>query len=119
METGKKRMVLAVLVVMVVFLMMGGEVMGSICEDNGDCGGGYYCAKSNCDDPSGTCVERPGICLDLYDPVCGCDAGRLAGTRVFAFPAGALSSSIRLVPFRSFFAKRVGFSSLARAVFFA
>jgi hypothetical protein len=44
------------------------------CDSNDDCAEGFYCAKEegDCAGP-GSCTERPLICPENYDPVCGCD----------------------------------------------
>ena len=44
------------------------------CASNDECSEDEYCAKplGDCND-EGMCTERPDICPDLYDPVCGCD----------------------------------------------
>lgn len=47
-------------------------VSGS-CADNGDCDPGYYCHKEECDDAYGSCEWRPDFCLNIWDPVCGCN----------------------------------------------
>ncbi len=59
------------------------------CYDNGDCvGGDEYCAKAVGDcDGEGTCEVRPPFCLDIYDPVCGCD-GRTYGNACYAAQVG-------------------------------
>lgn len=44
------------------------------CSTNTDCQPSKYCAKSTGDcNGNGECNERPGICPDVWDPVCGCD----------------------------------------------
>ncbi|MGD9209612.1 MAG: Kazal-type serine protease inhibitor family protein [Desulfobacteraceae bacterium] len=44
------------------------------CEENSDCGKGEFCSKEPQDcEGSGQCEDTPEICLDIYDPVCGCD----------------------------------------------
>ncbi len=44
------------------------------CDTNDDCASDEYCARpSGSCGGEGTCQERPDICLDFYDPVCGCD----------------------------------------------
>jgi hypothetical protein len=45
------------------------------CVDNGACSPGDYCSANlmgDCDG-EGTCSLRPENCIDVYDPVCGCD----------------------------------------------
>ncbi len=44
------------------------------CAANSDCGRGEYCSKpaGECS-ADGQCVATPDACLDVYDPVCGCD----------------------------------------------
>jgi hypothetical protein len=56
------------------------------CPEQKDCGGlgggtcsaDEYCAYEprqlcGADDNGSTCKERPSVCGELYDPVCGCD----------------------------------------------
>ncbi len=67
---------------------MGEACINGVCEERttGICGGlaGFTCAPDEwCDypdlsmcgaaDQTGTCQPRPQACIDLYDPVCGCD----------------------------------------------
>ncbi len=44
------------------------------CNHNGDCKRGFYCEKvvGDCDGP-GRCAPKSELCIELYDPVCGCD----------------------------------------------
>ena len=44
------------------------------CASNDDCEVGFFCSTEDgeCDEV-GACVERPEICLAVFDPVCGCD----------------------------------------------
>jgi hypothetical protein len=44
------------------------------CEDNAGCLEEDYCAKAAGDcGGTGSCEPRPGLCPDVYNPVCGCD----------------------------------------------
>ena len=44
------------------------------CRSNKDCEDGDYCQKPGGEcDGKGSCVERPEMCIEIYDPVCGCD----------------------------------------------
>ena len=44
------------------------------CFDSAECPAGFYCEKPIGDcDGEGVCVEIPIACVDVYDPVCGCD----------------------------------------------
>jgi hypothetical protein len=45
---------------------------GTACTDSSECAAEEYCELDSCGG-SGSCVERPQVCLALYDPVCGCD----------------------------------------------
>ncbi len=47
-----------------------------LCLSNKDCNGGWYCHKNTCGDILGVCQRRPQICIEVYNPVCGCD-GRI------------------------------------------
>jgi hypothetical protein len=53
---------------------------GALCGSRGlqECGGGDYCdfsddAQCGAADQPGVCVPRPEACIQIYDPVCGCD----------------------------------------------
>jgi hypothetical protein len=58
------------------------------CDDNADCGAREYCAtvRGDCDGP-GLCQARPELCLQVFDPVCGCD-GRTYPNECVAAGAG-------------------------------
>ncbi len=44
------------------------------CLDNTDCPSGSYCARSAGDcSGTGQCHEKPQACIEIWDPVCGCD----------------------------------------------
>lgn len=47
----------------------------SNCTKSSDCKGkNQYCAKATGDcDGRGLCTTRPEICIQIFDPVCGCD----------------------------------------------
>ena len=60
----------------------------SYCEDNSDCGPHYYCAKAVGDcDGVGVCEQRPTVCVDIWDPVCGCN-GQTYANYCYAAMAG-------------------------------
>ncbi len=44
------------------------------CLGNDDCGESEFCHKrtGECKGP-GECAERPEVCIEVVDPVCGCD----------------------------------------------
>jgi hypothetical protein len=46
----------------------------TVCSGNDDCSLTEYCAKAmgECGG-EGVCQPRPGVCPDVWDPVCGCD----------------------------------------------
>ncbi|MGA1840304.1 MAG: Kazal-type serine protease inhibitor domain-containing protein [bacterium] len=45
------------------------------CTDSSSCDADEYCQKTSgkCDTGEGQCVVKPGVCPDLWAPVCGCD----------------------------------------------
>jgi hypothetical protein len=50
------------------------EMIVSRCNQNSDCISSDYCAKNEGDcESTGSCIPKPGVCLDVWIPVCGCD----------------------------------------------
>jgi hypothetical protein len=72
------------------------------CSSNADCDNAAYCAfpVGQCG-PSGTCAPKPEVCIDIFDPVCGCD-GRTYGNSCAAAGAGVNLASEDACPTRPF-----------------
>ncbi len=51
------------------------DCIGDYCWDDGMCPDGYYCQypDGGCWAETGACSMIPEACIQLYDPVCGCD----------------------------------------------
>ena len=64
------------------------EQEGPSCKDNGECDRSQFCHRRAgfCNAP-GQCAVRPQACLDVFDPVCGCD-GKTYGNACSANMAG-------------------------------
>ena len=55
--------------------LLGQEAWNPLCEQNMDCASdAQFCGKfvGVCDG-LGICVDKPDACIEIYDPVCGCD----------------------------------------------
>jgi Cys-rich repeat protein len=43
------------------------------CTSNDDCPEGQFCARHHGCGTPGNCAPRPDFCIQVYEPVCGCD----------------------------------------------
>jgi len=68
--------------------VLEGQLYG--CISNDQCGSGYYCEKAPGDcDGTGICRMTSQACLDVWEPVCGCD-GNTYGNACKAAQAGVI-----------------------------
>ncbi len=49
-----------------------GQCIIQACYSNISCDPDEYCLFVDCAQETGGCTDRPGICLDIWDPVCSC-----------------------------------------------
>ena len=89
------------LTIVAVWFTFGPGVSGTAgqCTDNEDCGAEQYCETSAGDcDGEGTCTDRPLMCPDVWDPVCGCDAATYANACSAAFAGVNISYEGQCLP---------------------
>ena len=69
-----------------------GGLLGLSCDEGEFCAypAGAFCGAA---DHPGICTARPEVCIELYDPVCGCD-GQTHGNSCKAASAGTSVASV-------------------------
>jgi hypothetical protein len=55
------------------FLLPSASAVNEMCSSDTECGVGEYCELTSCKSETGFCQGKPDFCMDIYDPVCGCD----------------------------------------------
>ena len=57
-----------------------GECPTDKCSSNDLCAKDEYCKFTECAQETGECTTKPVLCLDIWDPVCGCDGQTYANS---------------------------------------
>jgi hypothetical protein len=54
------------------------------CTSNAECQEGQYCERSHGCGAPGNCAPRPDFCVQVFEPVCGCDGNTYSNACIAA-----------------------------------